>query len=192
MTNITLRKAAALQDLVREAIASTRPAVAVQVTIFGHLPADIAKEKESAEALLERHVALNRALMDIRQATAKANVGFGVSDLLAEQASVTALIDVIGTLAESKPFEGDDIASKRAKRMVEREEAQPAFGRSVTPEVITVNLFDEDDIAKHKQELLRLKRRRIEIRDELAEINAATRIVLSVETIGTLTAESLL
>lgn len=193
MTDITLRKAAALQDLIRQQKTGVEIAAAVPVSLYGNIPDEVRKRAADLTAGVQRLTALNAALEDIRKQTARANVTSGISDLLAEQAVVSERIEVLTKLAAAKPYEGDEVVEKRAERLIGRDEPASPFGRSSGPiETVTVNVLDQQTIDAYAAMLLAAKRRKIQIRDDLAEINAATRISLSAETVKTLEAEGLL
>ncbi|MCA9774825.1 MAG: hypothetical protein KC466_20560 [Myxococcales bacterium] len=60
------------------------------------------------------------------------------------------------------------------------------------PETVQVGLFGADRIEAFRSELRRISRRRQTLKDELMELNAATRISLDLTTVATLRAEELI
>lgn len=190
---ITLRRAAAIQDLIRETRASLPLSPVAALSVYGDVARKVDDERAVMFKRIERLNALDRALMEIRKAVGHANAEAGVSDLLADQAQLGRLIEDLTPLADATPFDGVEITRKRAERAAASEGAPSGpFGRSQGPaETIQVSLLTQDDIDAIRVRLLEARRAKTQIKDRLAEINAMTWIGLSSETEETLRAEHL-
>ena len=81
---------------------------------------------------------------------------------------------------------------KRAERLQKREDAPTAFGRQAPAETFDIGVLGEAEIETFRVKMLELKKRRAELKDRLAELNAGTKLELSDETVATLQAEHLL
>lgn len=191
---ITLRRAAAIQDLIRETRASISISAVATVSVFSDVGAQVMDERAEMRHRMARRDALEHALQDIRKAVGRANAEAGVSDLLAEQARIGRLIEDLTPLAEAAPYEGTAIASKRAARAATTDTVPASpYGRNQgAGETIQVNLFCQDHIEEARVRLLDARKAKSRIKDRLAEINAMTRIELSAETEDTLTQEHLI
>lgn len=113
---ITLRRAAAIQDLIRETRASISPSAVMSLSVYGDVEQKVDEGRAVMFKRIERLNALDRALLEIRKAVGKANAAAGVSDLLADQAQLGRLIEDLTPLADAAPFEGFEITRKRAER----------------------------------------------------------------------------
>lgn len=189
---ITLRRAAVIQDLLRETRNSLTVAPAAQVSVFTEVERAVQAEREKMFANINRRDALDRALTVIRNAVARANAEAGVSDLLAEQARLGRVIEDLTPFAQAKPYEGAEVSQKRAERAANQKEPQVSlYGRGDAPvaETILVSLLNEEDIENARLKLLEAKRAKTLVKDRLSEINAVTRITLPDDVAAVLKAE---
>ncbi len=192
---ISLRKAAALQLALSEALKQLRLGTTLTLSIYEEAPeARIAAEADAWRATLTRREALLDALYAIRTRVGAANQTAGVDDRLAELARLEKDAQLYGTLAQAEPREAPEILKARTDRLRTREAAPVGRfgGVQEMPETVQVGLFGADRIEAFRSELRRISRRRQTLKDELMELNAATRISLDPTTVATLRAEELI
>lgn len=193
MTKITLLRAARLQASIHETLKTIPVTPKAELSIYANLADGIAAEQAKLKDSRARRERLITALFDIRRKTAVANAEAGLSDVLADQAENDMRIELLTNLATAKPFEGMDVTARRADRMTTREEpASPYRIGSGTKETMEVGLLTAEEIEEHRVALLALKKKRADLKDRLAELNAGNSIKLSDETAETLKAEHLL
>jgi predicted O-linked N-acetylglucosamine transferase (SPINDLY family) len=190
--DISLRKAAALQISIAEALKALKLDTAVSVSI--HEP-DVQGRIEAANAAWKaswaRRKALLDALYDIRKKVSEANQAAGVGDLLAHAARVEKDIQSLSDLVSVNVRESSEIISARIERMKTREDAPQSRFTGVPQDEIRVSLVDEAEKSAFESELRALKRTRQSLKDALLEANARAAIRLSVATVEILQAEEL-
>jgi hypothetical protein len=195
MMDISLRKAAALQLAINEALKLLRLSHGVTVSIYEEDPEGrVAAEAAGWTAALARRGSLLGALYQIRTRVGAANQAAGVDDRLAELARLEREVQFYTPLSQAEPREAPEILRARIQRLRTREEAPVGrFGGSQPlPETVQVGLFGQVEIDGFRSELRRLTRTRQQLKDELLELNAGTRISLAPETVATLQREELI
>lgn len=190
--DISLRKAAALQNSIAEALKALKLDTAVSVSI--HEP-DVQGKIEAAKiawkAAFAQRKALLDALYDIRKKVSEANQTAGVGDLLAHAARVEKDIQSLSDLVTVNTRESSEILSARIERMKTREDAPQARFTGVPQDEIRVSLVDDTEKSAFESELRALKRTRQSLKDALLEANARAMIRLSATTVEILQAEEL-
>lgn len=191
---ITLRKAAALQLAIGEALKELRLETSLSLSIYDQDPeARIATQADAWRAAMSLRSDLLEALYALRVQVGSANQSAAVNDRLAELARLDKDVQLYTQLSRETPREAPEILSARIERLRTREPAQPArFGSSDLQETVQVGLFSQEEVDTFRSELRRLTRRRQGLKDELAELNAATRITLDERTVQTLKREELI
>lgn len=191
---ISLRKAAALQLAIGEALKELRLETVLHLSIYDRDPeGKLATEAAAWRAAMTLRTSLLDALYALRVKVGAANQASSVNDRLAELARLEKDLQVYTQLTRNPPRETPDILKARTERLRTREPAPAVrFGSSEPQEAIQVGLFSEGEIDGFKSELRRLTRRRQQIKDELLELNAATKITLDEQTVRTLQAEELI
>jgi hypothetical protein len=190
--DISLRKAAALQVSIAEALKALKLDPSVSVSIHDpDVQGRIEAASDAFQAALARRKALLDALYDIRKKVAEANQSAGVSDLLAHAARVEKDIQSLSDLASVNTRESSGIISARIERMKTREDAPQTRFTGVPQDEIRVSLLDEAGKAGFERELRALKRTRQGLKDLLLEANARAEIRLSGATVEILQAEEL-
>jgi hypothetical protein len=191
---ISLRRAAALQLAIGEALKELRLETALTVSIYDKDPeARVAAEAGAWRAAMALRSDLLDALYALRTRVGAANQAAGVNDRLAELARLDKDVQLYTRLSHEAPREAPDILSARTERLRTREPAPPArFGVSEPQETVQVGLFGQEEVDAFRSELRRLTRRRQQLKDELTELNASTRITLDETTVRTLTQEELI
>ena len=190
---ITLRRAMTLQTAIHDAMKSLAVTPRIEISLFADFDTQIAAEQARLEDGIQRKNRLVEALFELRRKVAVSNAAAGITDLLASQAENGMRIEMLTQFADAKPFEGLEVTLKRAERLASREEPASPYGHRAGPvESLVVNLLTEEGVEASRVELLALKKYRTKLKDQLAELNAVTRLDLSAATVETLTAEHLL
>lgn len=191
---ITLRKAAALQLAIGEALKELPLDTALTVSIYDQDPeAKLAAKVSAWEGAMKRRAGLLDALYGIRVGMGAANQAIGVGDRLAELARLERDIQLYTQLSRNEPREAADILKAKTDRLRSREPAPTGrFGGSELQETVQAGLFGQEEIDGFRSELRRLTRRRQTLKDELLELNASTRIGLDPAIVATLEKEELI
>jgi hypothetical protein len=191
---ISLRKAAALQLAIGEALKELRLDTTLTLSIYDQDPeGKITTQVGAWRAAIAVRSELLDALYRLRAQVGAANQSAGVNDRLAELARLDKDVQLYTQLSREEPREAPEILSARTERLRTREPAQPArFGASEPQETVRAGLFSQEDIDAFRSELRRLTRRRQQLKDELTELNASTRITIDESTVRTLKREELI
>ena len=193
MTKINLRRAAALQVSIQDAIRALNVNPQVEISMFSEFGEVVPAQTQALMKNIQTRGLLIRALFQIRNATAKANMESGISAVLANQAEIDMEIACIQPLAESQVYEGKEITEKRAARMASQKETTPMYGRQEAPsETIKVMVGSKASIDNAKESLAALRKTRLDLKDRLGELNATVKIDLTEETVETLRSERIL
>lgn len=193
--DISLRKAAALQLSITEALKRLRLDGSLTVSIYEADPeAKIAAARTEVTSAMGRRAGLLDALYDLRVRVGEANAKAGVDRLLAELARIERDVQLLSGLGQSPVRDAPEILSARISRLRTREEAPVGrFGTpQALPETIAMSVFDQADLDRFQSELRALTRRRQHVKDGLVELNARTTITPAAETVATLRAEELI
>lgn len=190
---ITLLRSARLQAAVHETLKGIDTSPRAEISLFEEFDTAVHARTKGLELALQRSRALISALFEIRAKTAVANAACGVSDVLAAQAENDMHIQTLTVLSSAQPFEGLSVTQMRADKMANRPEPTSPYGRSADPkETINVGLLTAEQIEEHRVSLLELKKKRADLKDRLAELNAGSKIELTASTVETLKTEHLL
>lgn len=189
--DITLRRAAALQDAIRETLRGLNLAGQTQVSIFGDVAEAARVKRAEFRQTLKAQADLNTVLFEIRQLVGQANVESGISDLLAIKAHVAAEISTLSALEGLDPAEPDEALAQRAARAATAETSSGFGGARAPIEKITVSLMDAEALEAVSLQASRARKARLEVGDRLAELNASTRIKLSAQVTEILTRHGL-
>lgn len=192
---ISLRKAAALQIAISDAVKGLRLDDKVLVSIYSPDTADVigAASFVHAKAVATR-TALLDALYEIRASVGAENQTSGVSARLAQLARMERDVQFYVALSGSAPRDEDHVLDGKMRRLQSREDGVVSpFGRSApAAEAVTVSLFTEAQIEEFTAELRGIKRRKQALQDELMELNVRATISLSENTVGALRSEHLI
>lgn len=189
MTKLSLRKASAVQNEIRNAIKELTLVGSVSVTEFiVDLEGTITKRHGEAWDIIHRRDSLTSVLYRIRSAVSTANQLSGISDMLATVAMIETRIKDFETA--SKFTARTDLAevTARVEKLRNTKEDRYSFGERT----VEVGLFSEGEIAGFKNTIADLKRQRQNIRDKVLEANIRSEITLSDEDSAVLTTAGIL
>jgi hypothetical protein len=195
MMQVNLRKANAIQSEIRKAINAVKTEVSVSVSEF---TPDIEKAVTDAQTeflnAVKRKEQLNAVLFEIRSAVGRANVQSGVSDLLAEVQNVDAKMTIFTTVSSATAAKTVDELKARVEKLKSTSSEQSArmavYGErynNVETSVVSQSVLD-----KFKAEVKTLKRAKQDLQDKLLNLNVATTIALSANSVSVLKEEGIL
>ncbi len=183
---VTLRKAAALENALRSAATALPLTKQVKISIFAD--ATVADSAKEVQAKLVQNaaegVALIRAAFTIRQSIAETNAQSGISALLTEKAALDATEKLITSALGGKVNEYDeavDLSIAQAQLDAARERAKAVVDRYSREDSITVNILTEEVTDGLRKQLTALKRRKTALADELLALNMGKKVTISAE-----------
>ena len=190
--NITLRKANALQNSIKDAIRTIKIVHTVELNEFQDV--EVALQKANTELFVNdsRRQKLLVALYTIRGAVGTANATSGINEHLAKAAfidkrisqleeisSVTEMTDVaviVGKLDKIKNDKGEN--SRRS-----------LYGYNDT---VSTSVVTQEQIAQARAEIQTLRKQKQKINDSVLELNIRTEISLETDLVEVLAAEGLI
>lgn len=178
--NITLRKAAAIQNEIRSAIKSCTVVGTASINEFmTDTTAVIDTARTKAEESISRASMLNRALYDIRNKVSRANCDSGIDDMLAEVAFLDVEIKAIEAVVKlTSLVPTTEIKARLEKFRASKEDRYAIYG---TDRVVETGVFEESRLHEFRVELARLKRLRQGFKDKILEANIKSEIALPTE-----------
>ena len=187
---ITLRKANAIQNSINEVVRGIAIDSTIRVNEFQDPEAEIAKTAAKVKTDVNRRVALNNALYEIRKAVGVVNAQ-NVSERLAEVARIEKEIQFFNSLTENKARETAEVIRGKLDKIRNRKDDSRAsiYGRD---EEVATSVFTEDDIKSFKAAVAENKKAKQKIQDEILELNVKSEITLSETTVQTLKGENLI
>jgi hypothetical protein len=189
---VTLRKAASLEKSLQEAARSQSLVKALTISVFS--PKSVSDEVVPARAKLatnlSKALSFISAAFQIREAIKKANATNGIDGLLAEKASFDAREKLISGVVSANVIFDDgetdssvDQAQARLDSLKERQKTADRFAQ----DSVTVNIVNQDLTAQFQDQLTTIRKRKVEITDQLLILNMTKKITLTVETVALLT-----
>ena len=191
--DITLRKAARLQTDIQSAIKGLDLGAMTDVSIFESDPmAAVTLARVTRDKNVARAEVLTDILFAIRRMVGAKNQEAGVGDKLTEIARLERRIALTTSVMSVAARESQEIITGRLARLRDKGVEPTSRFVTMTPEAVSVSLFDEADIDGVKDTQMRFRREKQKLQDELLEINASARISLDDATVAALKDEKLL
>jgi hypothetical protein len=187
--NITLRKAAALQNAINETLKGLEVTVTVTVDEFQDADSVIAAKWGEVNETVVRKTALLDVLYAVRKGVAAANAAAGVTELLADAAQLDKRIQLQGQLAGATVQLEPAVLNGRLERLREQT-GETRLYRSASG--VETGVFTEAEVAAAKVELADLKKLKQALQDRLLELNVGTTVSLSDKSVIVLQQEGLL
>lgn len=178
---ISLRKAAALQKEILNAIPSVNSTVGVSIYSENPIGDLVDQELAMLDAIALR-ASLMRALEEIRTATANVNMSSGIHDLVTRASFIDKDIAFVSGLATAATRSTDSVINGKIERA---KAADP--GHYNFQEEVHFGVFSQESIESFTQALAVLKKEKVRIQDELLELNIKNNIHLSEDTVKVLT-----
>jgi hypothetical protein len=186
--NISLRKAAALQNAIQDTIRSIKVEPVIRVNEFVNPERVIVDANTTLVENDGRRVALSIAYYNIRSLTGAANTACGINMKLATAAFVDKRIAQLGELTDSG-VRDIGVVSRRLDKIRSSDTSTSMYGRE---ETVQTSVLTEDQVAAFKSELQALKKQKQSLNDEILELNIKTEIPLGENTVTTLKNEGLI
>jgi|LauGreDrversion4_2_1035121.scaffolds.fasta_scaffold12680_2 vacuolar-type H+-ATPase subunit I/STV1 len=178
MTKLSLRKSAAVQNEIRNAIKELNLVGTISLTEFDVGPEEkVNKRHGEAWDIINRRDQLTAVLYRIRSAVSTANQLSGISDMLATVAMIETRIKDLETASKFTARTDSVEVTARVEKLRNTKEDRFSYGERT----VEVGLFSEGEIAGFKNTIAELKRQRQNIRDKVLEANIRSEITLSEE-----------
>ena len=182
---ISLRKAAALQKEILSAIENIDTTAVVSVYEEDVNAILVDKEAVVLAKLNERN-ALMDALFEIRDLTATTNVAQGITSLVAQKARLEKDIALYTKLANSSPRQTTSVVNGRIQKV---RASENTYSHT---ENLSLDVLSESNIALLTATVVEMKKEKVEVQDQLLELNIKHNIDLSDGSVAVLTAKGLL
>jgi hypothetical protein len=180
MTKLTLRKAAAVQNEIRNAIKELALVGTVSVNEFtANVQAALDKRHGEAWDVVNRREQLNTVLFNIRSAVGAANHNSGISEMLAKIGQLEAQIKDLESA--TKFTARGDLAEVNARLEKHRSAKEDRYSVYSDGRAVEVGVFTEDEVAGFKAKLADVKRQRQGLRDKILEANIRSEITVADE-----------
>ena len=190
--NISLRKAAALQNRIQETLRTIELKSQINVDEFQNLAAVTAAANAEFIANDKRRTDLILALYNIRSLVGLANASSGISKDLATAAFVDKRIAQLSEVVGCEAQEDLAIIQGRLDKIKSQEALTQRSRLYGDIDTVRVGVLTREQLAVFKQEVLDLKKEKQKINDRVLELNVSTQITLGDQTAKTLTDENLI
>lgn len=181
--NISLRRAAALQNSIQECLRGIALEATVRLNEFQDAESVISQRQAQLVQNLYRRQHLIAALYEIRAQVGDANQAAGINQRLTDIARIDRLIQDHQTLSQVAPRLAGEVISGQLARIRESRPEQRGYGYDSTVET---TIMRAEDIQAHRRSLQELRRERQRTQDLILELNVRTEISLSPNTLETL------
>lgn len=186
---INLRRAAAVQNAINEALRGITLNTQVELDEFQDAEAKIQAEHQRLEQNLQRRHELNLVLYEIRGAVGEANHAAGVDRQLTEIARLDQHLRDLVNLAQAAERVSPEVVQGRLDRMRrDTTERSRIYG---DPKVET-SVLTAEDLAGYRHGVQNLRKQRQAAQDEILNLNVRTEITLSDHAVKVLRAEELI
>lgn len=184
---ISLRKAAALQLAINEAIRGISIPLTVQVDQYEDAEARITESLVSAMDGVTRRSALTKTLYEIRLQVANANQESGVNAVLNDMAYTAKQLEYTTELASASARIDAQILSAKLEKMRLRTASEEVYGT-----YMTTGTLNKEDVATFTKVVQDLKKYKTSLSDKLLTLNVETKITLSPEAVEVLSQANLI
>ncbi len=189
--NISLRKANALQNSINETIKGLDFDVVVKINEFQDAEVEISKAATAVKTNIARRADLVNALYEIRKSVSGANTQVGIDNRLADVAHLEKQIQFYNGLVGNKARESEVVIAGRLEKLKndKGESRRSIYGYNDT---VDTSVFTKEDLDGFRREVVKAKKSKQKLQDEILELNVQTQITLSATAEKTLQAEGLL
>ncbi len=188
--NISLRKAAALQSSINDAIKSIEIKTEVELNEFQNVVAELQAANTKLFENDARRQRLLLALYNIRGLVGTANAQSGVDLKLATAAFVDKRLAQLDEFSKAKPVTSLDVINGKLEKVRndKSESRSRIYGYNDT---VTTSVFSQEQLDQITAEIRNLRKQKQKLNDEILELNIKTEIPLSEDVVKTLQAEGL-
>ena len=189
--NISLRKASAIQNAINDTVKGIQFNVQVKLNEFQDAEAEIARAAADVKSNLMRRESLTTALYEIRKSVSAAITQAGIDNRLADVAHLEKQIQFYNGLAGNTVRESDKVIAGRLDKIRndKSETRRSIYGYHDT---VDTTVFTQEDLNGFRREVVKAKKAKQSLQDQILELNVQTQITLSDSTVKTLQAEGLI
>ena len=176
---VNLRQAHAIQTQIREALGRLDLATTTSLNEFENAKDQIDTARERFYDALKTRDKLLGVLLDIRKKVAQANADEGISDLLADAASLDQQIKDYADFANAQEREKSTVLQGRLEKRLNagEESVYRPFGSNE----ITSGILEQDEIDGFQRELANLKRTKQGVQEMILAANIDAEIELDAD-----------
>lgn len=185
--NVSLRKANALQLAINEALKGLNFKTEVSINEFQNPEDVIAIASKTFFDNVNRRNALLRALYEVRKATSAANTAHGIDAHLADIAFLEKEVAFFSSHSKAQERLPAEVIKGKLDKIALRSE-DSYYSKAE----VETSVFTQSDIESLSRLLVKAKKEKQRLQDELLELNVRTTIELSEQTVATLTTENIL
>jgi len=180
---INLRKANALQNVIREALQELDLSTTVSINEFEQAATRIEQVRDQFNTNFKTRSDLVSALYEIRTSVAKANSQAGISDALATLAEIDKNIAFLTKLAKSAEQAELAVINGKLGKIASADGKDAFYMREDT---VSTSIFTKQDLDSFKQSLAVVKKNKQNLQDQLLELNVTTKILIADSTVKVL------
>lgn len=187
---INLRRAAALQKSIQDAIHEIPLVTQIKINEFQDPEAEIAQHQDQLVRNLQRRSDLTRALYEIRTRVGDAN-RVGVDQRLTEIARLDREIQDLQKVSQNiQPRQPVAVLSGQLNKIREsKNDARTMYGYEASVETSVVT---SQELDYYRRQIQERRRQRQRLQDEILELNVKTEIDLSDHAVAALARENLI
>jgi hypothetical protein len=189
--NISLRKAAALQNSIQDTIKTIVVNTNIELNEFVDIVAELKKANDTLFFNDNRRQRLLLALYNIRGLVGTANAQSGVDLKLATAAFVDKRVAQLEDFSKCKPVT-DPVVLKGQLDKIRNEKGDNRRSLYGYNDTVTTSVLSQEQLDQIVAEIKNLKRQKQKLNDEILELNIRTEIPLSEDVVKTLQAEGLI
>lgn len=174
---ISLRKAAALQVAINDAVKALNLAHEVTINEFQDAETEISRVATEFKTSLDRRQALLSTLYEIRSAVANANHSAEINDRLAAVARLEKDIQFFNGFASKAVRQSAEVVEGKLNKLRNRKEESRSslYGYNDT---VDTTVFTREDLDGFRRTVAAAKKAKQKLQDELLEANVRTQIEL--------------
>jgi len=185
---ISLRKANALENAIKEHISTIEAKADLSINEFQTAQVEITKARTALIANDARRAALLSILYNVRSLVGRANVESGVSELLTHAAFIEKRQAQLKLMTESTATESEAVVDGKLQRIRDNKSEHRSYGYN---DSVTVGVLTAEQIAGYKALVLQLKKEKQSINDKVLELNVRTEITINDNDVAMLQSEQL-
>jgi uncharacterized protein YdcH (DUF465 family) len=188
--NISLRKANAVQNSIKELLHNIEIKLTVEINEFEDPAQVLQQANDQLFANDARRQKLLLAYYNIRGLVGAANASSGIDVALTKAAFFDKRIVQLNSIADVQPMKSLDVIRGQVEKLkTVPETTRSIYGRenSVMTSVVAQNQIDQA-----RKEIQNLRKQKQKLNDEILELNIKTEVPLSEDVVKTLTDEGIL
>lgn len=187
---ISLRKANKIQTTINDVVKSIPLTSTVSISEFHNHKKVIEDATTTLTANIERVIALNAAMAELRHSVGVKNSTSQINTLLTTIAHIEKNITLFTGLSNCYVALDEAVIVGKLEKIRQRtDDSHMSYGRS---DDVTTSIMTQTQIDKARETIAVNKKSKQKIQDQILELNISTKITLSDTTIAVLASENLL